>query len=59
MTKSDININTKVFDPDGASPSTKALNAYLLQHANDEGPKWWEVSKMAMPWQLVKLNFLL
>ena len=44
MSNSDIIANIKAFDPENASPSTKALNAYLLQHANDEGPKWWDVS---------------
>jgi hypothetical protein len=44
MSISDIIINTKVFDSENASPSTRALNAYLLQHANDEDQKWWDVS---------------
>ena len=43
MSMSDINVNTKVFDPELAHASTKALNDYLVQHG-DQGPKWWEVS---------------
>jgi hypothetical protein len=43
MSKSDISINVKIFDPEIAHVSTKALNTYLVEHG-DKGPKWWEVS---------------
>ena len=59
MSNSDITYNTSVFDPNQIPEDTKALNNYLINHAHESGPQFWEVHNPIPPVLLYALSTIL